>query len=224
MNLTCPSCTTTFVVEFKQLGPAGRQVRCGSCGHSWYQAAEAEAAAGAAPLAAKPVPAPEAPPARSRRGPRPPPKPEARPGSSARMLGWILFLAVIGGLGAGLYFGREQVVALVPGAANLYQMAGLGPPHPGVALELRDVRTVRRVVDGAQVVVVEGLVANMTDEPQAVPLLRASLTDAKGTELETWTFAASSTTLPASGSTDFETIAKNPPSEGRILIDFVATE
>ena len=221
MNLTCPSCATTFVVEFQQLGPSGRQVRCGSCGHSWYQAADDEAAAGAAPPAAQPAPVP---PARSRRGPRPPPKAEARSGGSARLLGWILFLAVVGGLGAGLYFGRAQVVALVPAAANLYQMAGLGPPPTGITLELRDVRTVRRVVDGAQVVVVEGLVANLTDEPQPVPLLRASLTDAKGTEIETWTFPASSTTLPASGSTDFETIAKNPPSEGRILIDFVATE
>jgi predicted Zn finger-like uncharacterized protein len=217
MNLTCPSCATTFVVEFQQLGPSGRQVRCGSCGHSWYQAAEDEAAADAAPAeAVQPVAQPAAQPVQESQA--------ARRGISARLLGWILFLAVVGGLGAGLYFGRAQVVALVPAAANLYQMAGLGPPQAGITLELRDVHTVRRVVDGAQVVVVEGLVANTTDEPQPIPLLRAHLTDAKGAEIETWTFAASVTTLPASGSAGFETIAKNPPSEGRILIDFVPTK
>ncbi len=247
MNLTCPSCATTFVVETEQLGPDGRQVRCGSCGHSWHQVAENGAAengaaengaaeneaADSAPAATESPPeaAPQEKPAKlakperrsRRRGPKPPRHKEARAGRSSLLLGWFLFLVVVGGLAAGLYFGRAQVLALVPAAAPLYQMAGLMPPAPGVPLELRDVTTVRRLVEGEQVVVVEGLVSNATEEPQSVPLLRASLIDAKGDEVENWTFAASATTLPPGGTTGFETIAKNPPPEGRILIDFVVT-
>lgn len=234
MNLTCPSCATTFVVETEQLGPGGRQVRCGSCGHSWHQVAEDEAqepapaATEAPPPEAAPEPAatepPEIPEKRARRrGPKPPRHKEARSGRASLLLGWLLFLAVIGGLAAGLYFGREQVLALVPAAAPLYQMAGLAPPPAGVPLELRDVKTARRVVDGEQVVAVEGLVSNVTSEPQSVPLLRASLIDSKGDEVESWTFAASATTLPPGGTTNFETTTKNPPQEGRILIDFVVT-
>ena len=233
MNLTCPSCATTFVVETEQLGPNGRQVRCGSCGHNWHQTAEngaedsAPAATEAAPseAAAAPVPAePEVKPEKRarRRVPKPPRQKAARGGASL-LIGWLLFLAVIGGLAAGLYFGREQVLALVPTAAPLYQMVGLGPPAAEAPLELHDVKTARRLVDGEQVVVVEGLVSNITGEPQSVPLLRASLIDSKGDEVESWTFAASATTLPPGGATGFETIAKNPPREGRILIDFVAT-
>jgi len=230
MNLTCPSCATTFVVETEQLGPAGRQVRCGSCGHSWHQAAENEAAPVAAespPEAAQEPAAPEPPeiPEKRarRRGPKPPRHKEARSGRSSLILGWLLFLAVIGGLAAGFYFGREQVLALVPAAAPLYQLAGLTPPPVGVPLELRDVKTARRLVDGEQVVAVEGLVSNVTSEPQSVPLLRASIIDSKGDEVENWIFAASATTLPPGGTTNFETTAKNPPREGRILIDFVVT-
>ena len=238
MNLTCPSCATTFVIEIEQLGPGGRQVRCGSCGHSWHQVAEngatetevaesAPATTEAPPPEAAPQEKPEKPEKlekRSRRrGPKLPRHKETGGGRSSLLLGWILFLVVVGGLAAGLYFGRTQVLALVPAAAPLYQMAGLMPPPPGVPLELRDVKTARRVVEGEQVVVVEGLVSNATSEPQSVPLLRASLIDAKGDEVENWTFAASATTLPPGGSTGFETIAKNPPTEGRILIDFVAT-
>ncbi len=230
MNLTCPSCATTFVVETEQLGPSGRQVRCGSCGHNWHQGAENEAApvvAESPPEAAQesavPEP-PEIPEKRARRrGPKPPRHKEASSGRSSLILGWLLFLAVIGGLAAGLYFGREQVLALVPAAAPLYQMAGLAPPPVGVPLELRDVKTARRLVDGEQVVAVEGLVSNVTSEPQSVPLLRASIIDSKGDEVENWTFAASATTLPPGGTTNFETTAKNPPREGRILIDFVIT-
>lgn len=247
MNLTCPSCATTFVVEVEQLGPGGRQVRCGSCGHSWHQAAENEAAENGAeksapPAIESPTPAespkepetpetpetpekpekPKNPERRVRRGgPKPRSLKKAQGGSASLLMGWILFVAVIGGLAAGLYFGRVQVLALVPAAAPLYQMAGLMPPPAGMPLELRDVKTARRLVAGEQVVVVEGLVSNGSSEPQLIPLLRASLIDAKGDEIESWTFAAPVATLPPGGSTGFETIAKNPPSEGRILIDFV---
>ncbi|HEY5597825.1 MAG TPA: hypothetical protein VIK47_03375, partial [Kiloniellales bacterium] len=71
-------------------------------------------AAAAAPPREKPV--------RSRRGPRPPRPQAAASGRSSLLLGWILFLAVVGGLAAGVYFGREQVVALVPAAARFYQV------------------------------------------------------------------------------------------------------
>jgi predicted Zn finger-like uncharacterized protein len=240
MNLTCPSCATTFVVETQQLGPVGRQVRCGNCGNSWYQAPTDEAdetESAAAPGAAAAAGGAESPQAERRERPekerlekpgrrRPPkvPRPRDGGGRASLLLGWLLFLAVIGGLASGLYYGRDQVVRLVPAAAALYELAGLGEMPAGVPLELRDVRTVRRVVAGKSVVVVEGLVANITDQPQSVPLLRASLTDAKGTELEHWTFSASATTLPPGGTTGFETTAESPPSEGSILIDFMAAK
>ncbi|MEO7564005.1 MAG: zinc-ribbon domain-containing protein [Sphingomicrobium sp.] len=37
MILTCPSCTTQYVVKDGAIPPGGRQVRCASCKHSWHQ-------------------------------------------------------------------------------------------------------------------------------------------------------------------------------------------
>jgi predicted Zn finger-like uncharacterized protein len=42
MILTCPACDTKYVVKDGAIPPAGRQVRCASCKHSWHQDPDAE--------------------------------------------------------------------------------------------------------------------------------------------------------------------------------------
>lgn len=43
MILSCPSCGTQYAVKDGAIPPAGRQVRCASCKHSWHQDPESAA-------------------------------------------------------------------------------------------------------------------------------------------------------------------------------------
>jgi len=311
MNLTCPSCDTTFRIDGERLGDAGRWVRCGACGTTWFQdrvpvpaepdRAADEPAAGAAgateALAGKPaegaaptapsyadethdgpatapsedIPTRDAPPddataagtaepderapgeaapTEDAEGPAPdestaaaaPPTQSGSPrragarqsagaprggaGASSRVtLGWVLFLAVVAALAGGFYFGQQQIVARVPAMARLYDLVGLGAAASAdLGLELREVTSAPRLVDGTRVVVIEGLIANVADGDRDVPALRARLLGSDGKSLDQWTFEAEIKRLPPGGTTRFATTAQNPPRDGRLSIEFVGSE
>jgi predicted Zn finger-like uncharacterized protein len=142
--------------------------------------------------------------------------PEGEGGArSGLVLGWLLLALVVVGLAAGGWAFREQVVAQVPQAAQIYKLAGVEVPALGAGLELRDVTRTRRLVDGRSLLVIEGRVFNTTGETRQLPPLEVALFDAAGDEVARWRVQAGARTLEAGQSAPFETRRENPPETAR---------
>jgi predicted Zn finger-like uncharacterized protein len=148
---------------------------------------------------------------------RPPPPPEDKRSSGAG--GWLLFAAVVAILAAGVFFGRQQIMAWVPETAGLYAMVGLASADPASVLELELGNSERRLVDGEQTLFVAGRIVNPTGRPQDVPPLVATLTDSGGAELKRWTFSADVDALPPGGSAAFQTSTAEPPHQGELKLN-----
>jgi predicted Zn finger-like uncharacterized protein len=144
-----------------------------------------------------------------------PPETDGRGARGGLVLGWLLLALVVVGVVAGGWAFREQVVAQVPQAAQLYKLAGVDVPAVGAGLELRDVTRTRRLVDGKSLLVIEGRVFNTTGDTRQLPPLEVALFDAAGDEVARWRVQPERGSLDAGQSAAFETRRENPPETAR---------
>lgn len=154
-----------------------------------------------------------------------PPEAERRGARGGLLLGWLVLVLVVVGIVAGGWAFREQVVAQVPQAAQIYRLAGVEVPALGAGLELRDVTRTRRLLDGRSLLVIEGRVVNTSDQTRQLPPLEVALFDAAGDEVARWRVRADADSLAAGQSALFETRRENPPETAReFALSFTAPE
>ena len=108
---------------------------------------------------------------------------DLKKGGKGKIIGIAAAVVVIA-LVAGAFFGRSFIVDLWPGAADIYSMASLGGEELGAGLDIRDVKSSREVEGGIDVLIVRGVVANVTEEDRMVPMIRVALYDGDGVEVQ----------------------------------------
>ena len=228
MILTCPNCSARFTIKTELIGPAGRKVRCGSCGHTWRQLLTAENDAqpppqGPVDVASEHDEAEEFRSVRRRSTAALRAGPQRRGFGRGHIIGWSALGAVVLLLIGGLWLGRGPIVGAVPEAARFYNLFGIGGELPGQGLALQEVTSVRRTFDGQRRLIIEGVVANVSESARPIPMLRASLHDAAGKELAAWYFSTEAKRLSPGERVTFSTLAQSPPDGAtELTINFVA--
>ena len=206
MIVSCPACSTRYLLEPSALGPDGRSVRCAKCQHSWHQQPPDDMPhevdltvplAGSVPLPNRPRPG----------------------GGGSRGAGLPLLILVLLGLGlAGGYFFRERIMAEWPKTVQIYELIGLPSKAVGVGLEINNTKYSKQEVSGQRVLEIQCEIFNKTDKDIVIPPLKLELQNDAGLPLLDWTANVDPATIHAGETINFQTEAKDPPAGATKLV------
>ncbi|TAN62056.1 MAG: DUF3426 domain-containing protein, partial [Magnetospirillum sp.] len=137
---------------------------------------------------------------------------------------WLLLvLLVLGGLGGAGYYFQDRVVELVPEAGEMMAQVGLRREKPGAGLELRKAGTPERFVhNDTDVLVVRGIIANITDRVRPVPTMKLVLMDKNKQPVQEKLSQPPVTALDPQGTASFKIMLERPdPNAVEVVVVFV---
>jgi predicted Zn finger-like uncharacterized protein len=243
MILSCPACRTRYVVPDSAVGPSGRQVRCASCRHSWFQEPTpldlVERAIQATPPAppqisdplvnAEPpafvpppvvptpveiVPTPETITENyDAFAPAPPFRPRRNPTKRWTLAAGVVAALLMIGVVAVQFFGTPTFVT------GFLARAGLPGGQVDVPLLLEVPRKPERreLPSGNELFALTGRIVNPTDTAQRVPDILAELRDARGRIVYGWTITPPKRTIEARGKIEFDSAEIDVPKGSKKL-------
>lgn len=147
-------------------------------------------------------------------GAKPPAGREAPAGrSTGATIGWLAVLLLLLLL-TGLVLGRNELVALAPQAAPIYQRLGL-PVTQAIGLELAGIVSERLGAGDEDVLRITGTVRNVAGVEREVPPLRIALLDAARDEVLVQEVLVPQSVLADGATTRFSVDLADPPEAAR---------
>ena len=203
MILTCPNCGKRYQISDNAIGPDGRQVRCASCKHAWFEPALVIVDE-PVPLPAPPSPPPVAevrqppPPASWQSDPPRPTIPVTPPAETFRPSRFDTrselpdqthnVVKSIVAVAAGLALTALVLVCKPGGFAGYDPARSLEPDFVGSAVRLTLQEPIwGRVLDGRSLLTLIGTIENPTRVPLKVPPLGIEVLDRRGVRVAAWT-------------------------------------
>lgn len=127
----------------------------------------------------------------------------------------IAFLLILAGSGAGLYYGRDQIVSFWPASENYFAMVGLPGESLGAGLKIKDIKPEWSTENGQDILDVRGRIVNISDEVQDIPMIRVVLFNTEGKEVQSATVTPRVKQVPAGKKVGFSAKLINPPESVR---------
>lgn len=219
------------------IGPNGRTVRCTNCSATWFVPAETEPASTPdemqlADMTRQETDAPIKPSASAQFDETAPFTAESQKGADAIIrdraeaekrrarrriiwLIWLIPLMMILAFLAVLFFGRNTIVERFPTTAPIYNAIGVKVSQSGLEVESPTLRLA--VVNGETTVVINGVIRNISNKVQSLPMLRLSLHNPSGEEVANWLVDMEKPVLRPRERIEFASEYPNPPPDSTSL-------
>jgi predicted Zn finger-like uncharacterized protein len=203
MILTCPSCSTRYLIDPTSLGVTGRVVRCARCSNSWSEVPPEDMPklVDVLPPAEKIKPIPP--------GSNLPAVQKTR--IKTAWVGWAALFAVIVAVAAGTLLARDRIIAVWPGAAQIYAGLGLDEYAAGRGLVVRNVQKGSSSEDGKRIVTVTGEITNIFDHSRDVPRVIVQVLDATQNVIDAGYAVPADSELAPGQTTVFSIRITDPP-------------
>lgn len=231
MILTCPACSTRYLMDDASFRPPGRNVRCAKCGHSWFhEVAPPVLPEVSEPRSLAPIAEPVAARAQPMINPRPMepgpiPRAFARPAPALPKPSWrgpaivMAILVLCAGI-ASVYQYRAVLARDNPGFAGMFEAVGLGIPEAPLKIRKYDYAWVE--TDQGRQVRIFGEVVNVDQIAHEVPRIRFGILDDNKVEIQALELTLQPRRLGPGASNSFEVLV-DPPAQDRIhvTVEFV---
>lgn len=218
MILTCPNCTTRFLLSAFVLAPDGRKVKCSNCEETWFQLPDPEELNAPEdqrpeeiPESVKPIPDGSSVPAI---------KDEDEPKKKGRFKGVFAALLFFILVSAAFVLGKVQIMEKFPQTLPVYSALGIVSSLPGEGLVFDRLRAEERKSGDETKIFLSGAIINLTDKDSQVPMMRAEVRDSKGNVLDQVMIAPPEKKLTAENTMPFEAILNDAETASEIRIQF----
>lgn len=107
----------------------------------------------------------------------------------------------------------QKIISVAPAMQTLYSLVGTAPNPRG--LEFASVKTKARPGSDGAILVVEGLIKNVTTSAVELPAVHVAMRAADGQEISSWLYQPDKQSLEAGETFEFLTEMNNPPQNAR---------
>lgn len=147
-----------------------------------------------------------------------PPEPKR---SINAIIGWIIFILVIGAIVIGVTLFRKDLVKIYPPINKVFELIGVAPDTLGHGLTLPDPTSTPRREGNTNIIAVTGEIENTSKDTLDVPVLRGDLYDSQNQVTMTHFFKAGQDKILPGEKIKYTTEIKNPPAGSiRLVIAF----
>ncbi len=136
---------------------------------------------------------------------------------------WLMLVGLLAAsVAGGAYFLQDRIIDHWPEAARFYDGLGIRNHVVGAGLAFRNYNSERLVQDDKEVLVVRGVIANTTEQPHEIPLLRLALYNNQAL-LQEKIISPPQTTLDAHATVGFRITLDQPDANAtRFEVTFTA--